>query len=202
MLRSDPEAVRRIAKIPVELGREHGMALYLAWGEVLSNWARARLGDRESGMTGLREALAAYLGQRNKLHAPLFQSRLAELEAEGQDADGALQRIDEAQALANETGERWTDALLHRIRGAILLIRDPANPAPAEEAFLAAIAIAQAQKAPSFGLQAGLALAKLYQSTGRPVEAHDMLAQALEGFSPTPEMPEIAEAQALLESLA
>jgi hypothetical protein len=43
----------------------------------------------------------------------------AMLEAEGQDADGALRRIDEALTLASETGERWTDALLHRIRGEI-----------------------------------------------------------------------------------
>ena len=202
MLRGDPEAVRRIAKVPGELGRHHGMALYLAWGEVHSNWARARLGDRESGVSELRRALAASVDQGNKLHAPLFQGRLAELEAEGDNVDGALRRIDEALALSSETGQRWTDALLHRIRGAILLKRDPANPAPAEEAFQTAIAIAQAQKAHSFELQAALSLAKLYQSTGRPVDAHAVLAPALEGFSPTPEMPEIAEAQALLAALA
>ena len=177
------------------------MALYLAWGEVQSNWARARLGDRESGMTGLREALAAYLGQGNKLHAPLFQGRLAELEAEGPDADGALRRIDEALTLASETGERWTDALLHRLRGEILLKREPANTAPAEEAFLAAIAIAQAQKAKSFELQAALSLGRLYQSPGRPAYAYAVLAPALEGFSPTPEMAEICEAHALLAAL-
>ena len=45
------------------------------------------------------------------------------------------------------------------------------------------------------------ALAKLYQSTGRPVDAHAVLAPALEGFSPTPEMPEIAEAEAVLAAL-
>jgi len=198
----DPEAVSRTAKIAVDLGREHGMAMYLAWGEVLSHWARARLGDRESGMIGLQEALAAYLSQGNKLFTPLFQGLLAELEAEGNDADGALRRIDEALALASETGERWTDAQLHRIRGAIVLRRDPANTAPAEEAFLAAIAIAQAQKARSFELRASLSLAKLHQSTARPADAHAVLAPALEGFSPTPEMPEIAEAQALLAALA
>ncbi|HTZ68879.1 MAG TPA: hypothetical protein VMB83_15715 [Roseiarcus sp.] len=33
-------------------------------------------------------------------------------------------------------------------------------------------------------------------------DAHGLLAPALEGFSPTPEMPEIAEAQALMERLA
>jgi hypothetical protein len=38
-----------------------------------------------------------------------------------------------------------------------------------------------------------------YQSAGRLVEAHAVLAPALEGFAPMPEMPEIAEAQALLE---
>jgi class 3 adenylate cyclase/predicted ATPase len=202
MLRGDPEAVRRIAKALVDLGREHGMALYLALGEVYSKWDRSWLGDRESGVTGLREALAAYLGQGCKIFVPLFQGRLAELEAEERDFDGALRRTDEALALANEIGEHWTDALLHRIRGAILFKRDPANPAPAEEAFLAAIAVARAQKARSFELQAALALAKLYQSTARPADAYAVLAPALEGFAPTPEMPEIPEAQALLEQLA
>ena len=51
-------------------------------------------------------------------------------------------------------------------------------------------------------MRAALSLAKLYQSTGRPAEAHAVLAPALEGFAPTPEMPEIAEAQALLTALA
>jgi hypothetical protein len=83
-----------------------------------------------------------------------------------------------------------------------LLKHDPANPEPAEEAILAAIAVAQRQKARSFQLRAALSLAKLRRSTGRPADTHAVLAPALEGFSPTPEMPEIAEAQALMERLA
>ena len=51
-------------------------------------------------------------------------------------------------------------------------------------------------------MQAALGLAKLYQSTARPDEAYAVLAPTLEGFTPTPEMPEIAEAQELLEGLA
>ena len=91
---------------------------------------------------------------------------------------------------------------LHRLRGNILLKHEPANPAPAEEAFKTAIAIATEQSARSPRLQAALSLAKLYRSTGRAAEAHDVLAPALEGFSPTPEMPEIAEAQSLLAALS
>ena len=64
------------------------------------------------------------------------------------------------------------------------------------------MAIAKRQGARGYELLASLALAKLYQSTSRPIEARAILAPALEGFSPTPEMPEIAEAQALLAALA
>jgi predicted ATPase len=105
-------------------------------------------------------------------------------------------------AIAEETGEHFTDPYLHRLRGEILLKRDPTNPAPAGEAFKTAIAVAEEQGARSYVLLASLSLAKLYQSAARQDEAHAVIAPALDGFSPTPEMPEIAEAQALLESLA
>ena len=136
------------------------------------------------------------------MYVPFVQGLLAEIEAEEEGAAGALTQIDEALALASETGELWTDAFLHRIRGEILLKRDQANPAPAEDAFLTAIAIAQQQKARSFELQAALSVAKLYQSTNRAADAYAILAPALKGFLPTPEFPEIAEAQALLAALA
>jgi hypothetical protein len=70
-----------------------------------------------------------------------------------------------------------------------------------ENAFLSAIAVAKQQRTRSFELRAALALAKLYQSTGRAADAHAALAPALEGFAATPEMPEIAEAQTLLSRL-
>ena len=127
---------------------------------------------------------------------------LAEAEARAGDPDRAVAILDEALATSDRTGFRAFEAELHRARGEILLKRDPANPAPAEEAFLAAIAVAKQQGTRSFELRAALSLAKLYQSTGRPADAHAVLAPALEGFSPTPEMPEIAEAQALLAALA
>jgi hypothetical protein len=76
------------------------------------------------------------------------------------------------------------------------LKRDPGNPAPAEAAFLTAIAERQGGR--FYGLRAALSLAKLYQSHNRPADAHALLAPALEGFS----LPGIAEAQALLEDPA
>ena len=132
----------------------------------------------------------------------LLKIALAEAEARAGDTDRAIAFLDEALATCDRAGNRAFEAELHRVRGEILLKRDPANPASAEEAFLTAIAVAKQQGTRSFELRAALSLAKLYQSTGRPAEAHAVLAPALEGFSPTPEMPEIAEAQALLAALA
>jgi predicted ATPase len=149
----------------------------------------------------MRRVLAAFVGQRVKVNLGFYTGLLAQLEAETPGAEGALARIDEALALSNEIGHGCSLPFLHRLRGETLLKRDPANPAPAEEAFRTAIAIATEQSARSPVLLASLALAKLLQSTGRSVEAHAVLAPALEGFSPTPEMPEIAEAQALLAAL-
>jgi tetratricopeptide (TPR) repeat protein len=127
---------------------------------------------------------------------------LAELEAETLGADSALVRTDEAIALARQVESRCDLPFAYLLRGKMLLARDPSNPAPAEEAFQTAIAIAKQQGAHSYELLASFSLAKLYQSTGRLAEAHDVLAPALEGFGPTPEMPEIGEAQALLTTLA
>jgi hypothetical protein len=98
-------------------------------------------------------------------------------------------------------GHRAFDAELHRVRVEILLKRDPANTLEVEQGFERAIAIAQQQSTRSFRLRAALSLAKLYQSTARPVEAHTVLAATLEGFAPTPEMPEIVEAEAVLQQL-
>jgi predicted ATPase len=200
IVRGDAGAARRAAEIVVKLSQENALTLYAARGALQSAWASARLDGGETGTTALRQALAAVTDRGSKHFVPFFQGLLAEIEAQG-GAAGALSRIDEALALAGETGEHWSDAFLHRLRGEILLKRDPANGAPAKDAFLTTIAIAQQQKARSFELRAALSLAKLYQSTDRPADAHAVLASALKGFSPTPEFPEIAEAQTLLSEL-
>jgi tetratricopeptide (TPR) repeat protein len=199
-VRGDVAAAQRASQTVLELSREHGATLYAAVGALSFAWARARLAAGAMDPTELREALTAYTSLGNKLWVPLFQGLLAEIEAGGRELDGALVRIDEAIDLATDTGQHWTDAFLHCVRGDILIKGD--RKQLAEEAFLTAITIAQKQKARSFELRAALSLAKLYQSTGRAAEAHTILTPALEGFSRTPEFPEIAEAQALLDALA
>jgi predicted ATPase len=201
IFRGDAKAVLDVTETLLELCREHAIAIYLAFAELYSAWARARLDGGEAGTTDLRQALTAYTEQGNKVNAPLFEGLLAELEAEGQGAEEALTRVDEALALAGETGEHWTDALLHRIRGEILLKCDPANTAPAEEAFLTAIAIAQQQKARSFELRAALSLTRLWRDQGKRENARELLAQVYGWFTEGFDTLDLKEAKVLLDEL-
>ena len=190
-----------LARALSSVAHEHGIALWVAFGAFLEAWVELRSGVPDIGLTNLRRAAA--LLQRDSVGAfqPLVRTALAEAEARNGETAAALATLDHALKDFESSGQRWFDAELHRMRGEILLEQDPADPRLAEEAFLAAIAVARHQKVRSFELRAAFALAKLYQFTGRTADVHAILAPALEGFTPTPEMPEIAEAQALLVAI-
>ena len=88
---------------------------------------------------------------------PIFEAALAEAEASAGEIDAGLRRLDEAVAEL-EGGSALVEAEMHRIRGEILLKRDPADTAAAEQSLRTAIAVAQSQKARSFELRAALSL--------------------------------------------
>jgi adenylate cyclase len=200
--RNDLERVVADAENLLKIGQQHGMDFYVAISRIYLSWAWGRLGDARGGVNELRNSLDTYATQSNRLGTPYFLGCLAELEAAAGDHDRALASIDEGLAMADEGGQYAWDAFLHCLRGDILLKHHPAHPAPAEIPYETAIAVAKRQGARGYELLASLSLAKLYQSTDRPNEAYAALAPALEGFSPTPELPQIAAAQALLEHLA
>jgi predicted ATPase len=202
LMRGDLSRAARNAVELARLTREHDLPMWRALGVVLEGVAKAESGELICGLADMRRG-ADLLREQNVLNFDgLIKIALAETEARAGDVDRAVAILDEALATCERTGHRAFEAELHRVRGEMLLKRDPANLETAEEAFQTAIAIARRQVTRSFELRAALSLAKLWQSTGRRSNAHAVLAPALEGFSPAAEMREVAEAQALLERLA
>ena len=128
----------------------------------LEGWATAASGAPADGLADMRRGVELLREQNVLYFDGLLKIALAEAEARAGDSDRAVAILDEALATAERTGYRAFEAELHRVRGEILLKRDPANPAPAEEAFLTAIAVAKQQGTRSFELRAALSLAKLY----------------------------------------
>jgi predicted ATPase len=196
-----PRAILNGAEL-ARLTREHELPLWQALGVFIEGLASAQSDPRGGGLAAMRRGVELRREQNVLIFDGLIKIALAEAEARAGDLERALATLDEALATCGQSGHNAFEADLHRMRGEILLKRDPANAAPAEEAFEAAVAVAKQQGARSFELRAALALAKVYDRTGRRAEAHAILAPALQGFSPTPEMPEIDEAQTLLTCLA
>ena len=150
----------------------------------------------------MRRGLAIVRGQATVWLLPSLEAALAEAEASAGETDAGIRRLDDSLAELERTEQRWFEAEIHRMRGEILLKRDPANTAAAEQSLQAAIAIAQSQKARSFELRAALSLAKLYRTANRDADAHAVLVPAVEGFPPTEQFPELTQTQALLAALS
>ncbi len=125
--RGDVRATGVAAKALLALTEEHNLKTYTDLARIYANWVRGKEGEVDPRTAALRfkEALASYLAQGNRSGAPSFHGLLAELEAMQLDLDGALTTIDAGLAIAEETGEHYTDSYLYRLRGGVLLTRSP-----------------------------------------------------------------------------
>src|SRR5262244_3190483 len=133
-----------------------------------------------------------------RLFAPLMETLLAEREAEAGRVEIGLTTLDAQLAAIEQTGQRWFDSEVYRVRGELLLKLRRPDVAAADSALMRAIEIARSQQTRTFELRAALSLAKLYKTTGRDQLAGELLAPALVGFNAGPEVPEVEEAHRLL----
>ena len=201
-MRSRPDLARLYSQALADIASQYDLpGVWVGLAVFFQGWAKWSDAAQESRLAGMRRGLTIYREQGLVWFLPGLEAALAEAEASSADTDARLRRLDDALAKLKRTEQRWYEAEMHRIRAEILLQRDPADNAAAELSLQAAIAVAQSQKARSFELRAAQALAKLYCTASRDADAHAVLALAVEGFPPTQQFPELAEAQALLSAL-
>jgi predicted ATPase len=131
-----------------------------------------------------------------------FLSVLGKANAGLDQLDDARQRIDEAVAVVEATGERWYEAEILRMAGEIALMSSVPDAAKAQARFERALEIARAQQARSWELRAARSLARLWRDHGRRAEAHDVLAPVYGWFTEGFDTPDLREAKALLDELA
>ena len=175
------------------------MPNWLGFAKFHLAWAAGRRNPQ--AITEMRAGLALEREIDFRLMQPLYGTLLAEVEADAGQPDAGLRTVDEQLVAIRQTGERWFEAEVHRARGEILLKRAPANTAPAEEAFLTAIAIAQQHKARSLELRAVISLARLWRDQGKRDEARDLLAPVYGWFTEGFDTLDLKEAKALLDEL-
>ena len=113
----------------VRLARDHDLNFWHPYGLILEGWTKTESGA-PGGLEDVRRG-AQLLQERSVLAFDgTLGLALAQAEARAGDQQRAVAVLDEALASSNRTGGRGFDAELHRLRGEILLKRDPGSVAP------------------------------------------------------------------------
>jgi predicted ATPase len=107
----------------------------------------------------------------------------------------------EATNTIADTGERFYEAEVSRLRGELALARSPADWVAAEAAFLGAIEVARRQEARSWELRATTSLARLWQGQRKREQARQLLSEAYGWFTEGFETLDLRDARALLSEL-
>jgi predicted ATPase len=198
--RRETQRVREMAEDHLALCTEHGFPQWLANSYICRGWALVEAGEGAAGVAQMREGLTAM----HAIGADVSRSRYLALLGEacgatGQLAEG-LSLLAEALAFAEQSGERFFEAEIYRLRGELLL-QSEAPQAEVEECFDQAIKVAQRQQAKSLELRAVMSLARLWQRQGKTAEARQMLAEIYGWFTEGFDTADLQDANALLEEL-
>src|SRR5262249_42118896 len=120
-LRGEPLLAHERAEEVIALADEYGLELWLAFGDIHHGWAEFELGNTERGIQQMRQGLAAYEATGARLWRSHFLGLLGEALCRIERLDEGLSVLNEAITVAESTGESYSSAELHRLKGAWIM---------------------------------------------------------------------------------
>jgi predicted ATPase len=185
----------------ITLSTQHGFPQWIANGTILRGWALGAQGKGGEGIAQIHQGLANRRAKDLNIQRPYFLSLLAETHGKLGQVKKGLTVLVEALAMADNTGECYWEAELHRRRGELLLMQQGQNVEDAEECFRQALDTARRQQAKSLELRAAMSLSRLWQRLGKKGEAYRLLAEIYGWFTEGFDTADLKEAKVLLEEL-
>ncbi|MCY1198769.1 TOMM system kinase/cyclase fusion protein [compost metagenome] len=205
--RNEVQLARGCAEAAIAVSTEHGFPFWLVWGTILRGWALAEQECREEGIAQMRQGLTAYHDTGAKFGRPYFLALLAQTYGNAGQIQAGLDALAEALAFTSNTGERYYEAELYRLKGELFLQGSSAQPCiskdrvEAEGCFHRAIAIARQQSAKSLELRATFSLARLWEQQGKKEVARQILSRLHEAYTEGFDTRDWQQAKDLLNSL-
>jgi adenylate cyclase len=201
-LRRDRATIRAWGDRIAALAVEHGLALYEAIGTVARGWVLADEAQTKAGLSELRRGLAGCVDLGVRVREPYHKALLAEAHLDAGEASAGLVVLEEAMRFAGDSGLRYWDAELLRLKGKLLAHLSPEGRHEEEErCYREALAVAQRQQARSLELRAATSLARFWRDEGRRDEARSLLAPIYDWFTEGFDTPDLKDAKALLDAL-
>jgi class 3 adenylate cyclase/tetratricopeptide (TPR) repeat protein len=164
-------------------------------------WATATKGRFEEGLTEMQRSISDPAFSQ-AVAAALALPALAETCGNNGHEEQGLDLVDQGLTTAKQLGQRVAEAELYRLKGELMMIKDPGNRAEAEKSIGAAIDLARQQGARLFELRATVSLARLLMNHGRRDKALSMLAEIYNWFTEGFDTADLKEAKSLLDELS
>ncbi len=98
------------------LAHRHSYPMWTSISDMLSGWAKAAQGEYEDGLVQLRRGLDAWQSMGNRALLPYYVSLLAEAYLLAGDRPCALDTVNHALDLVEQTSDRWWEPELRRLR--------------------------------------------------------------------------------------
>ena len=203
-LRHDRSKSREYADAVVEVASEHGLVMYKAQARIIRGWTLLDHKPPEEAVAEMQAGLAEYELTHTQLLRPQVLTLFAEGLAETGRFDDALIELDNALQFAIRSGDVSYLPEVYRMKGELLLKRNPHDEtvAQAKECFEEAIRIAQEQNAKLWQLRTSVSLAQLHVSQERRAEARTLLEQILNEFTEGFETWDLRRAREVLDKLS
>ena len=182
----------------VDHASRHALGPFAALGLCVLGGVAIERGDPDGGIDLLHRGLTGLRNASYLLYCPFFQVRRAA-------ALGAIGRIDEGLAeiaaalrFAAETGNRLFVPETFRVKGQLLVLRDPDDPV-AEDCFHRGAEVAREQDALFWELRLALSLVHLRITQNRRGEARQILAPVYNRFTEGFGTTDLLTARAMLD---
>jgi predicted ATPase len=135
----------------------------------------------------------------HKLGRPYYLALFAEVSGQAGQPEAGLSVLAEALTLVEATEERWWEAEVYRLKGALLRQLPLPDVGQVAACFQQALDVARRQQAKSLELRAALSLSRLWQQHGKRQVVHTLLAPIYDWFTEGFDTADLQEARALLE---
>jgi DNA-binding SARP family transcriptional activator/predicted ATPase len=213
--RREAQAAQGQAEAAISLCAEQGFDFYQAMGSCLRSWALFAQGQATEGIAQLRQGVAAWKATGAVVLVPYYLALLAEMLGQTGQTETGLTTLAEALATVDQSGERFWEAEIYRLKGELLWKDEGERPVLSalkgrnaereltpEDCFRRAIDIARCQSGKSLELRATVSLCRLWQAKGKQEQARQMLAEIYNWFAEGFDTADLKEAKALLEELS
>lgn len=198
-LRDDPAATLKHAEISIAFSNEYRFPYFATQSGILHGWALFKMEDVEDGIQKMREGLSCFRSTGSEIGCPYYRALIAEaLAANGAFAQ-SLPLLEEAVKSVQDTGERWSEAAILRMKGAVLMRGSSENYSHAEQSFQKAIEGARKRGAKTDALRTAVCLKQFWLGSGRTKEASSMFQDVYSWATQGLDSQEMKTMTALLE---